>query len=77
MTIDDQGGPAFPGNFDHGTGIESFVGMTLRDYFAGQALASVSLGVLVQAEGVLAEQSLADAAYRVAGAMLAERSKES
>jgi hypothetical protein len=31
----DDGGPAFPGQVDHGAaGIESFVGMTLRQYAA-------------------------------------------
>lgn len=32
--------PAFPGQYDHGNGvIERWSGMTLRDWFAGQALA--------------------------------------
>lgn len=42
-------------------------GMTLRDYFAGQALA------MSQPDG---PASLADWAYRVADAMLAERAKD-
>ena len=43
-------------------------GMTLRDYFAGQALA----GYL--ADGVVSEpQHCAEFAYRMADAMLAER----
>jgi hypothetical protein len=33
--IDDDGGPAFPNNDQHGC---AFAGMTLRDWFAGQAL---------------------------------------
>jgi hypothetical protein len=38
MSNIDDGGPAFPGQVDHGAaGIESFVGMTLRDYFAAKA----------------------------------------
>lgn len=34
----DDGGPAFPNNDAHGC---AFSGMTLRDYFAGQALAGL------------------------------------
>jgi hypothetical protein len=34
-----EGGPAFPGQVDNGTaGIQSFPGMTLRDYFAAKAM---------------------------------------
>jgi hypothetical protein len=42
MSNTDTGGPAFP----TGTGVTPYnPGMTLRDYFAGQALASVNLGI--------------------------------
>jgi hypothetical protein len=34
----DDGGPAFPNNDAHGCG---YTGMTLRDYFAGQALTGI------------------------------------
>jgi hypothetical protein len=58
-----DGGPAFPA--------ESFAaqqcpGMTLRDWFAGQALASFVPDTA---------QNKAEAAYAIADAMLAERAK--
>ena len=65
MTIENP--PAFPtdGRIQHGT---AYDGMTLRDYFAGQALAS---------QGRLPahwdERSIVKWAYRVADAMLAAR----
>lgn len=45
-------------------------GMELRDYFAGKALASIPLA-LDDGE----QQLIANAAYRMADAMLAERDK--
>lgn len=68
MTILNNGGPAFP----HSDSVLYQQGMSLRDYFAGQAL-----------EGILAEffhheneaQSAAIRAYAMADAMLAERAK--
>jgi hypothetical protein len=66
---DDQQ-PAFPTLIDHGVGgVQTFVGMTLRDYFAAAALT-----------GFLANQSLtceykgyANDAYMVADEMLKAR----
>jgi hypothetical protein len=50
------------------------MGMTLRDYFAGQALP------LVKVEGPASPdqnlKAIANAAYKIADAMLAERTKE-
>jgi len=66
MTNETQtGGQAFPG----GTAFSS-PGMTLRDWFAGQALAG-----LIAADTNLAStaESLADFAYDQADAMLAAR----
>lgn len=61
---------AFPSN-EYGN-----LGMSLRDYFAGQALA----GIMANAKlvGVLAEskQDPASCAYEMADYMLAERQKE-
>jgi len=73
MTDKDTGGPAFP----MPSGPEPRVndathfneGMTLRDYFAGQALAAMH----VQAYGSFL--SIAKEAYKVADAMLEERTK--
>jgi hypothetical protein len=39
MSNTNTGGPAFPCQWDHGAaGIQSFSGMTLRDYFAAKAM---------------------------------------
>ena len=62
--------PAFPGQYDHGNGqIESWVGMSLRDYFAVRAM---------QAEYHLLERRdqfkmCAEGAYAMADAMLEAR----
>jgi hypothetical protein len=68
MSTINDGGPAFP--FD-GYG-ERVSGMTLRDWFAGQALAGVTSSVndeisVGQVEGI------AEIAYALADAMLAAR----
>ena len=71
----ESGGPAFPSSIPYGRQqfIDASTGMTLRDYFAGQAL-----------EGMLADDfnfayddkgPLVNLAYSIADAMLAERSK--
>jgi len=63
----DKSGPAFP--------IEDlgYKGMTLRDYFAAQALS----GMLADpATDVLPWAALAGDAYKVADAMLAERERK-
>jgi hypothetical protein len=44
MSNTNTGGPAFPSHHDDEIGYPA-KGMTLRDYFAGQALASVNLGI--------------------------------
>lgn len=55
-------------------------GMTLRDYFAGQALATVLLGNHYDENGYalsadMRPKAYAQDAYQIADAMLAERSK--
>lgn len=65
----DDGGPAFPvtqADWDD----DDFSGMTLRDWFAGQALAG-----LVQ-NGKYASGQIADAAYSFADSMLAARKEK-
>jgi hypothetical protein len=64
-----NGGYAFPHT---GTGSQdpSYDGMTLRDYFAGQAITSLG-----QSWGAGHEERAAELAYRIADAMIAERSK--
>ena len=63
----EDGGPAFPGPF----GGEP-IGMTLRDYFAGQALS----GLIVNPDTVSVYCPLSMRAYEIADAMLTERGKD-
>jgi len=67
----DKSGPAFPGEgFEPGAGKVHFRGMTLRDYFAGQALA----GICASGQAMPAADELtARTAYQIADAMLTER----
>lgn len=58
---------AFPGN--------TSTGMSLRDWFAGQALGAVIEMFDTHAAGVATHQNFATEAYRIADAMLAERNK--
>ena len=69
MDKPNDGGPAFPC-----TDAKGFVsdGMSLRDYFAGQALA----GLLAFPGKDFPSSVIALGAYDVADAMLAEREKE-
>lgn len=90
----DTGGPAFPrtGFYPdlsvvmpddfaaaHDTRTEPEAGMTLRDWFAGQALHAAALATVAGAEtGLTTEQVTAQAArlaYRFADALLIERAK--
>lgn len=85
----DTGGPAFPctneqltaGNSEHG---DAAPGMTLRDWFAGQALAgfasdntalSIKEGETVEEAHRRCWQMFANSAYVAADAMIAERTK--
>ena len=71
-----DGGPAFPvTGCVHPNG-NAMVGMTLRDYFAGQALAGVQQNYLTP-KCRYTEREVASRAYRYADAMLfARESKE-
>ncbi len=69
MTQKDNGGPAFPslaGPLSTGQ-----TGMTLRDWFAGQAL----MGLMADPGVTSSHQIVAGACYRFADAMIEERSK--
>lgn len=70
------GGPAFSTQFDYGPHGE---GMTMRDWFAGQAMASLILvpatAAIARQDGNLPTKTLALAAYEAADAMLAAREK--
>ena len=59
-----DGGSSFPGGYHHG--------MTLRDYFAGQALAGICASDLYAGENIF---KMANMAYANADAMIAERDK--
>jgi hypothetical protein len=68
-----DGGSAFP-SVGEGFGNPSYSapGMTLRDWFAGQALAGMLINYTTQKFGV-GEQTCAKGAYEFADAMLAAR----
>ena len=70
----DDGGPAFPCDVqvedNSGSHYEEHYGLTMRDWFAGKALAG-----LVQ-NGKYASGQIAQSAYSFADAMLAARNKK-
>ena len=67
MSVPKDGGPAFPASREQwDTGLW---GMTLRDYFAGEALPIAGKGKERTAEAI------AKRAYYIADAMLAERER--
>lgn len=72
-----NGGPAFP-RLGEGFGNPKYdePGMTLRDWFAGQALVGLIRPEVCWTDGVPAQLRLAKDAYQFADAMLAERDKE-
>ena len=62
-----DGGPAFPDD-------RSQVGMTLRDYFAGQALTNVDLRITMSdLDDTPSPRAIANYMYVIADAMLAAR----
>lgn len=69
----EDGGPAFPHDA-RDMGKSAANGMSLRDYFAGQALPAVYAACDLRAEGDRrSPRTVAKVAYAVADAMLAER----
>jgi len=70
----DTGGPAFPFWCDS-NGMANYQGMTLRDYFAAKAMQSLlhTQYADLPYEGEMA--TMAYEAFKIADAMLAERSK--
>ena len=72
MTKDiDDGGPAFPleGQYLEDGEVVYMPGMSLRDWFAGMALAQVKPGTTVMSD----MERTADLCYGIADAMLARR----
>lgn len=80
----DDGGPAFPTQtYDHGAAVNGLAvtvndapGMTLRDWFAGQALFSAIPAISAEMNGRFTERDIGRMAYAIADGLLAERSKE-
>lgn len=84
MAHEKDGGPAFPLHpgiaLPEQDGDPRWLGMSIRDWFAGQALIGIAIGidgerVAELAEGIRAGAPWAKAAYVLADAMLAERAK--
>ena len=71
-TQTNDGGPAFP-QFAISDNYEFHPGMTLRDYFAGQALASMDYGWF---ESYKRESEMASQSYAIADAMLNARERK-
>jgi hypothetical protein len=81
LDLSKDGGPAFPMSpLDTGNGEQIiYTGMSLRDWFAGQALSLMSRPDyrLFRNDGEsMTETTAASNAYLIADAMLAERAKE-
>ena len=71
-----DGGPAFPRpgiSSNWGEGHFAYTGVTLRDYFAGQAMA----GILASANFGSTKDWIGGKAYEAADAMLAAREEKS
>jgi hypothetical protein len=66
----ETGGPAFPTNSTHHDGYYGGLGITLRDYFAAKAMQG-----LVGASQIFPRAAIAEHAYLMADAMIAERDK--
>jgi hypothetical protein len=77
-----DGGPAFPatrnefvpcvGGYGETMSVE-YAGMSLRDWFAGQALIGICQAEMGEREFVVEPSTLANAAYKMADAMLKQR----
>lgn len=76
-----DGGPAFPQHYceNCNDAFESPNGMSLRDWFAGQAVASMlnnAKSLLLITQEMPSAETIAHSVYVLADAMLAEREKE-
>ena len=69
MSIKEDGGPAYPTEYTNNDRMLGCLGMSLRDYFAGQFLSTYV------ADGIPKAEKIALACYEMADAMLAERAK--
>lgn len=79
MSEKNDGGPAFPceqHETQEGTWNQTFEpGMSLRDWFAGMALQGLASATDASGAWTGADPTVANQAYRIADAMLAERAK--
>ena len=71
-----DGGPAFPEHEVIKGWLVPVGGMSLRDYFAGQALMVLGKYPRVMTEVHDSDKDIANACYRLADAMLSERDKK-
>jgi hypothetical protein len=74
MKTSNDGGMAFPTVFPEEHYGTAYRGMTLRDYFAGQALAGIVTGERLDLGST--KRAMADAAYLQADAMLDARERK-
>lgn len=77
MSTKNDGGPAFPVNENCADGAhhQTFMGMTLRDWFAGKAMVAM-VSRLVEVDGSMtnrAVEAATDGAYFIADQMLRAR----
>lgn len=73
MSAHDDGGPAFPTpRYERGEMYS--LGMTLRDYFAAQAITGI-MGSRAYVDGEWDTNIMAEQAYEIADAMLEARKK--
>jgi hypothetical protein len=68
----DDGGPAFPVLYGQTNGAD---GMTMRDWFAGHAMAAAYASFAEWRDARAAAQGIADESYLIADAMLRARAK--
>lgn len=77
MTQKNDGGPAFPTDMlisGSVTGSKPYSGMSLRDWFAGQAMVGITAGYWSNPDmSGVGPQGMADEAYQYADAMIAAR----
>ena len=67
-----DGGPAWPVTKHYPDGVETYSGMTLRDYFAGQVLGHM-IYLSRDDDGGWSDDTVAQGAYMLADAMLRTR----
>jgi hypothetical protein len=73
----DNSGPAFPFECGDNNGMPPCYGMTLRDYFAAKAMQGMLSNPAARSNdsSVSDAEAFANASYKMADAMLAEREK--